>query len=114
MQNMTLRRFHFLTRLLLLVAMLFALGLGQSAATNSDRRVTDPRGLEGEAGDAATRSGRDDDGAAYPLTVDLLSAPPNWTTESNQEYAEFGNSVSAAGDVNGDGYSDVIVGAYNY
>ena len=114
MQNMTLRRFHFLARLLLLVAMLFALGLGQSAATNSDRRVTDPRGLEGEAGDAATRSGRDDDGAAYPLTVDLLSAPPNWTTESNQGGAMFGISVSSAGDVNGDSYSDVIVGAYQY
>jgi len=34
--------------------------------------------------------------------------------ESNQEGANFGNSVSDAGDVNSDGYGDVIVGSYNY
>ncbi|MFN8242848.1 MAG: FG-GAP-like repeat-containing protein [Ferruginibacter sp.] len=52
--------------------------------------------------------------AAYPITVDPLSTTADWTAESNQASAYFGYSVSSAGDVNGDGYSDVIIGAYNY
>jgi hypothetical protein len=43
-----------------------------------------------------------------------LSPTPAWTAESDQSLAFFGNSVACAGDVNGDGYSDVIVGAYAY
>jgi hypothetical protein len=39
-----------------------------------------------------------------------LSATPAWTAEGNQANASFGLSVAAAGDINGDGYSDVIVG----
>jgi hypothetical protein len=39
---------------------------------------------------------------------------PAWTAESNQAFAEFGSSVSKAGDVNDDGYSDVVIGASMY
>jgi hypothetical protein len=53
-----------------------------------------------------------DGGARYPITIDPLSTTPDWTAESNQVNAQFGYSVSSAGDVNGDGFSDVIVGAY--
>jgi len=55
-----------------------------------------------------------DEDAVYPITVDPLSTTPNWTAESNQAGALFGSSATTAGDVNGDGYSDVIVGAYRY
>jgi len=40
-----------------------------------------------------------------------LSTSPAWAVEGNQAYADFGAWVASAGDVNGDGYADVIVGA---
>jgi hypothetical protein len=56
----------------------------------------------------------DDRGAAYPVLIDPLMTNPAWSAESNQASAGFGTSVATAGDVNGDGYSDVIVGAPTY
>ena len=43
-----------------------------------------------------------------------LNIMPDWQANSGMDGAQFGCSVSSAGDVNGDGYDDVIVGAEYY
>ena len=43
-----------------------------------------------------------DAGASYPLTIDPLLSTPAWTSS-------FGTQVSSAGDVNADGFGDVLV-----
>ena len=39
---------------------------------------------------------------------------PDWQAVGERQYSLFGSSVAGAGDVNGDGYLDVIIGARGY
>jgi hypothetical protein len=56
------------------------------------------------------------DGAAYLFYGSAygLSSSADWVTGSGYKGSQFGQSLGSAGDVNGDGYDDVLVGAYRY
>lgn len=53
----------------------------------------------------------DDRGAQYPVQIDPVYSTPGATLAGDGSSLLFGWSVSEAGDVNGDGYGDVVVGA---
>ncbi|MCX6546028.1 MAG: FG-GAP-like repeat-containing protein [Acidobacteria bacterium] len=94
---------------------------GVVRARYADLIVTDASGrtlpatlsvLSGES--AHIRLTLDTRGAVYPVTIDPLLTEPPTTLTGEAANNHFGFPVAPAGDVNGDGYSDVLVGAYGY
>ncbi|MGB0133703.1 integrin alpha [Dokdonella sp.] len=59
-------------------------------------------------------NGQTDEGVALIYLGGAFAPIPATLLEANQASAFFGTSVAGAGDVNGDGYADVIVGAPSY
>ncbi len=51
----------------------------------------------------------DDADAAYPVIIDPLMSAPAWIQEGDLEGAFAGQRIRVVGDVNGDGYDDVLV-----
>jgi hypothetical protein len=86
-----------------------ALAFGKLAARDAEGRALGARMEWSGGGELALVV--DDARAAYPVLIDPLASLPAWAAEGNQADAFFGGSVGTAGDVNGDGFSDVIVGA---
>jgi len=77
--------------------------------------ATDAMGIHATAGFEAIPGGVrivvDDGRAVYPITIQSVATSAGWTVSGDENGARLGQSVAPAGDVNGDGYSDVIVGA---
>jgi hypothetical protein len=61
-------------------------------------------------------NGQSQEGAAYIYhgSASGINTTLAAKVEPNIANANMGTDVGCAGDVNGDGYSDIVVGAYNY
>lgn len=93
---------------------------GQAASDNFGWSVADAGDVNGDGfgdlvvGAYGNDAGGEDAGRAYVyLGGNVPDVDPDWILTGNAEGDRFGVDVACAGDVNGDGRSDVIVGADN-
>jgi hypothetical protein len=88
--------------------------LGCSVGTAGD--VNDDGWADVVVGAKFYTNGQDNEGMAFVFygSESGLSSAPGWTGEIDQSGAGFGASVGTAGDVNRDGFDDLVVGAPNY
>ena len=98
------------------------MGGGGSSNTDFGKSVASAGDVNGDGytdiiiGSPSFSNGQSSEGRAvvYHGSSSGLKTTVAWSVESDQASSLFGWSVSSAGDVDGDGYSDVIVGAYAY
>ena len=83
-------------------------GVGDTDGDGFDDLVVAARNADDSAGEAYFVLGGGRTGA-----LDLAEADTTYQGEAPEDEVGFGVSVSGAGDVNGDGYADVILGARN-
>jgi hypothetical protein len=96
--------------------------VGESADTNFGQSVSTAGDVNGDGYDdilIGTGYAHTPDtyhGAAYLFqgSPSGPAASPTWSAFGDQNFCFFGSEVSNAGDVNGDGYGDILIGASNY
>ena len=91
-----------------------SMGFGTSVSTAGD--VNNDGYADVIIGTRYCDNGQTDEGCVYVYmgSATGLKPTPAWVVDGDITKAGFGFNVDGAGDVNGDGYDDVLVTSYNY